>query len=107
MHKLWPHSVVKSQNSTKTASTQKNPDTTLNNSDKSAEANANGTQQTEKENNASDAIKSEIREASSAPQPESPKDSKTPMCLINELVKYNKVRTRWISDSLNTISLQL
>ena len=90
MHKLWPHS-VKSQTSSKITSYQKTQEKPLNSkSEKTSETNSSSNVKSDKENNPNEA-KNNSNEAQS--QSENQKDSKTPMCLINELVKYNKVNS--------------
>ena len=77
MHKLWPHSVKSPNKSSK----QANPsvdDTTPQKEDNENPKNNTNNESTKE----SGAIQT---------QADGQKDSKTPMCLINELVKYNNV----------------
>jgi len=86
MHKLWPHSVRNSQTNSKNSTSNATvPDKSKEN-ESSSSLTSNSNNQNEKSsdsdlNNNADALQS-LTENSNL---------KTPMCLINELVKYNKV----------------
>ena len=89
MHKLWPHSVKNSSTSLKT--TNSNTKTTIaDNKTKESQSSQNhSNNQNDKNGNPDTSINIDPLQT----QDEFNQNSnlKTPMCLINELVKYNKV----------------
>jgi cobalamin biosynthesis protein CobT len=87
MHKLWPHSVKNGQNNSKNATSNATVSDKSKENESSSSSTSNSNNQNEKssdsdKNNNADALLQSPTENSNL---------KTPMCLINELVKYNKV----------------
>ena len=88
MHKLWPHSVKNSQNNSKNSTSNAPvPDKSKENESASSST-SNSNNQNEK---SSDSDKN--NNADDLQSPTEASNLKTPMCLINELVKYNKVNS--------------
>jgi dsRNA-specific ribonuclease len=80
MHKLWPHS-VKSRTNSKLS--------TSNNNNKNNKSEDNVNPQCENKSESSD-------KTPETPPPPQSSDTKTPMCLINELVKFNKIKHEYV-----------
>ena len=89
MHKLWPHSVKNSSTSLK--STNSNTKTTVadNKTKESQSSQNNSNNQSDKSVNPDISVNLDPLQTQAEFNQNS--NLKTPMCLINELVKYNKV----------------
>lgn len=104
MHKLWPHSLKTSQNETNkkpstNGSTQPNKE---NQNDIKNSTSASNDKTTENENNKENLKETQTTSDTTEDSSDGKikKNTKTPMCLINELVKYNKVITLFYLTSL-------
>lgn len=101
LHKLWPHSLKQQQqpslltqnknNSTQMKSAEKAPSTVSSNN----EQQSTGTQKDSQDNltsqNQTDQNKSEENQQISITN-----NNKTPLCLVNELVRYNKIKHEYV-----------